>query len=342
MYLYKYIHFYCIMKINLIIATYAGKLYKYRDNETKDFYLRYNLELLNNINTNIDQITIMTPKVDKDHIVITDYYNLNGLKIDNIRNKIKFIECDNIGISYGQFFVGMYYNLDFDYHILIEDDYIIFQDNFETIFMNEYNKNNDICSLLCSFIYKQRSWNILNYLDGESQENINLLKNRLAQYPNDLQSILSCKIPDFALCILNKYTVNKIFETFGNIQNIIYFFDIKFNSIWLHQILFGYVLKIAKINIYDICDSYMNIFFNSGNNTISLCNSEDINEFLNIQKSVRRLKSPLFIPLDILYPYNYNNVLLIMMKNLINETEFIQQYNKLQNIKKNLKYYKTS
>ena len=52
----------------------------------------------------------------------------------NIKTKIKIFECENIGISYGQFFTGINKNIDFDYHIFIEDDYIVFDDYFEKKF----------------------------------------------------------------------------------------------------------------------------------------------------------------------------------------------------------------
>jgi hypothetical protein len=172
---------------------------------------------------------------------------------------------------------------------------------------------------------------------NELEENIDNLKNKLSKYTiNDTN--LCCNIPDFSLCILNNYSVKKIFNYFQNIDNILNLFDINFKNIWLHQILFGYILKIANINIYDTRDSYMNIFFHSGSNKISLCNSENIDEFLYDNNPIKRLKNPLFIPLDILYPNNYNNILNIMIQYLIDGTEFTNQYNKLQTIKKTLGY----
>ena len=59
-------------KINLIIATYAGKYYKFDSvnkdvNKDKEKYLKYNLLLINANMNNLDQITIMRPKVNKEH-----------------------------------------------------------------------------------------------------------------------------------------------------------------------------------------------------------------------------------------------------------------------------------
>lgn len=327
------------MKTNLIIATYGGKLDKYKNNNTKDYYLRYNLELLNSIETDITQITIMRPKINKEHNEIKDYYNFENLKIDKIKNKIKIIDCENIGISYGQFFSGISKNREFDYYIFIEDDYIVFQDHFEKKLIDEYKLNNDSQSLLCSFIYKNKFWDIFDYAKSinELEDNINILKHKLSNFTNNNINLL-CNIPDFSLCILHKDAVDKIFTYYENIENILNLFDINFTNIWLHQILFGYVLKIANINIFDMRDSYMNIFFHSGSNKISLCNSENIDDFLIDNNPKKRLKNPLFIPLDILYPNNYNNILNIMIQHLINGSMFINQYNKLQNIKSLLNY----
>ena len=44
-------------------------------------YLIYNLKILNYLNLELDQITIMKPNNNKEHIEITDYYNLKKLNI---------------------------------------------------------------------------------------------------------------------------------------------------------------------------------------------------------------------------------------------------------------------
>ena len=108
------------MKTNLIICTYAGK-YGIMD---KKNYLKYTLSMLNKINTNITQITIMKPKVNKMHDEYLNFYNFDNIEISNIKHKIKIIECENIGISYGQFFTGISHNMDFDYHFFISYYYL--------------------------------------------------------------------------------------------------------------------------------------------------------------------------------------------------------------------------
>jgi hypothetical protein len=270
-------------KINLIIATYAGKY----NSEPKDNILKLSLKILNKLNPLIDRITIMKPKINVNHKEIYGYYDFNNINLDNIINKIKIIECNNIGISYGQFFNGIYNDLSFDYYILIEDDYVIFKDNFQNEFIEEFKKNeND--SLLCSFIYKNKYWDIIPYSEsiGENNNNINLLREKLIKYNIDIK----CDIPDFSLCLLSKYTVNKIINKY-NLNQISDIFDINFEKIWIHQILFGYIINSCNIKIYDLTNSHINIFYHTANRSLSL---------LNFGMDNKKYKSPLFIPIQVL------------------------------------------
>lgn len=272
------------MKTNLIIATYGGRYYKY-SNVEKDYYLRYNLLILNQINTNIEQITIMKPKIIKDHIEIIDYYNFNDIDISNIKHKIKIYECDNIGISYGQFLMGISKTPDFDYYIFIEDDYVPFMDFFDEQLINEYKKiNEDI--FLCSYINKHTTYNI----------------NLLSEYDNIFDKLgsktIDCMIPDFSLGIISQHSINKLFLKFGSIDNIIDIFNINvaLSKMWHYQILFGFILNISEILIYDFSHKYYNIFYESSIKNIKILNNDKKN-----------LNLPIFIPIDIFfinYPLN--------------------------------------
>ena len=160
------------MSTNLIIATYAGKY----NSEVKNNLLKINLKIINSVKTNISRITIMKPKIDAEHEEITGYYDFSSINIDNIRDKIVICECENIGISYGQFFAGISRDTNFDYYIFLEDDYTVFNDYFEEEFKKELdNIEND--SLLCLFIYKNRLWDIIDYASkiDETIDNINIL-----------------------------------------------------------------------------------------------------------------------------------------------------------------------
>lgn len=116
--------------------------------------------------------------------------------------------------------------------------------------------------------------------------------------------------------------------SFTNYENIISFFNIKFNTLYLHQILFGYVLNIANINIYDYSNEFLNIFYVTDNNTIIIANHKEQNYNYNLIQTDIKLNTPLFIPLDILYPNDNNhfNRLNIIIENLIDRIEFLSIY----------------
>ena len=317
--------------INLIIATYAGQY----NNENKKNILKLNLKIVNELNPNIDKITIMKPKINVNHVEILDYYNFNELDLNNISNKIEIIECENIGISYGQYFTGIFNNTKYDYYILIEDDYVIFKNNFADNFIEEYLKHENDC-LLCSFIYKKKYWDIMNYAQNinESLININLLENKLIKF--NLNNI-KCNIPDFSLILLSNKTVNKFIDRFTDLNTILEIFNINFEKIWLHQILFGYIIYASSINIYDIVTTHLNIFYNTGNNSISLCNFEDyVGNWKDKKYKDEKFKSPLFIPIQLLNNNQFIGDLNIIKIYLTNQNDFFDKYNEINLLVNNI------
>jgi glucosamine-phosphate N-acetyltransferase len=307
--------------INLIIATYAGNY----NTEIKNNLLKTNLQTINSINTNISRITIMKPKIEQNHEEIIGFYDFSNINIDNIKDKIIICECENIGISYGQFFKGIFNDMSFDYYILIEDDYTPLVDFFEYELISEFNKK-EKDALLCSFIYKNKLWDIINYSKcvGENNENIKLLNDKLIKY--DLN--IKCTIPDFSLCILSKYTVQSLINKFNNLHNILDIFNIKFTKIWLHQILFGYVLKASNINIYDISTTHLNIFYHTTIKKISTCNFDNyINNWKEKPYEGEKFKLPIFIPVQLIIDDNIKNDLYEMKKYVLDEKKFTTQIN---------------
>ena len=318
------------MSINLIITTYAGKVNKFNFNKKKDNYLKYNLQCLNNLNLEIDQITIMKSKINKEHQEIKDYYNLSHLNIPNIIKKIKIIKCENIGISYGQLFNALHNNQNFDYSIFIEDDYLFFNKNSIKNLLSEFKKFEQD-SLLCSFIYKNRKWNLLQHAQklNESQNILQKLKTKLNNL--NINSNNQYIIPDFSLCILSKNTVNKIFNHFKYYQ-LYDLFSISFKSIWLHQILFGLILYESDIKIYDIQENFINIFYNTGNNAITLTNNNQNINLNQIQKFIKKkLNPPIFIPLDVFIFDKFKNDMNLISYISNNSKEFLVDYVKIKN-----------
>jgi GNAT superfamily N-acetyltransferase len=318
------------MSTNLIIATYAGQY----NSEVKNNLLITNLKIINSVKTNISRITIMKPKIDAEHEEIIGYYDFSSINIDNIRDKIVICECENIGISYGQFFAGISQDMSFDYYIFLEDDYTVFNDYFEEELIKELEKNeND--SLLCLFIYKNRLWDIIDYASkiDETIDNINILQNKLEKY--NLQNI-RCIIPDFSLCIISNKTLQKILDRFINFDKIFDIFNIKFTKISIHQVLFGYVIYAANIKIYDLAETHLNIFYHTTSKRkkkISTCNFENyvINwkdkPYLN-----EKFKLPIFIPVQIIDNNVFASDLLEMNKYILDEDKFNKRLKYLINI----------
>ena len=328
-------------KINLIIATYAGKYYKFDSvnkdvNKDKEKYLKYNLLLINANMNNLDQITIMRPKVNKEHFEIPNYYNFDDLNIDNIRHKIKIYDCENIGISYGQFFTAIFKDLDFDYHIFIEDDYFPYIDYFDEnliILLDSFKDE----TFLCSFI-KERKINIFNTIDPLNNP---LTKKNLAEYFNKYNlTNFEVFLPDFSLGIICKKGVKKLIETYSNIDNILELYNIKFRAIWVYQILFGYTFTIAGISMKDYNNIYLNIFFESSNNTLLLCNVSTDSHSSNYYTKWRDIISnakyrlPIFMPVDIFGPRNYDLDLLKFQNYLYKPDLFNAFFKKYNSVKK--------
>ena len=318
------------MSINLIITTYAGKIGNYNFNNKKHLYLRYNLKILNYLNLELDQITIMKPTINKEHKEMTDYYDLTNLNIPNIIEKIKITDCENIGISYGQLFNAIHNNQNFDYSIFIEDDYLFFNTNSIKNLLSEFKKIEQD-SLLCSFIYKNRKWNLLQHAQilKESQDILQKLKTKLKTL--NINSSNQYIIPDFSLCVLSKNTVNKIFNHFKYYQ-LYDLFSIPFKSIWLHQILFGLILFESDIKIYDIQENFINIFYNTGNNAITLTNNNQNININQIQKFIgKKLNPPIFIPLDVFIFDKFKNDMNLISSISNNSKEFLEDYVKIKN-----------
>ena len=327
------------MSVNLVICTYAGTYYKFdniSDNlNDKQYYLRYNLSIINKIKTDITQISIMRPKVDKNHEEIKNYYNFDDLDIDNIRDKIKIYECDNIGISYGQFFNSINKNNEFDYHIFIEDDYVPFKDYFEKDLIMEFNKRTED-GFVCSFIHKDIKFNIFNEMEDENSNTIKYIEDFYIKY--NLEKI-ELSMPDFSLGILSKKSIDKLLNKFESFNSILNIFNIKFNKIYLHQILFGLLLYIADVKIYDTSDVYLNIFYSSFDKNIFICNFDSYVEIRNwklITYNNKKYDFPLFIPVDIFPPNNYFNDVFLMQNYLKDNVNFVGKLNNMTQVKKNV------
>jgi len=288
--------------VNLIIATYGGKYYKFNNNLTssiKENFLKYLLICINNIKTNVTQITIMKPKIDEHNEIIDDYYNFDNLDLNNIKIKIKIVDCDNFGISYGQYIKSIELDKNFDYFIFLEDDYIPFTDYFEKDLITEYERNKELHNnqFLCLAVLNNSVNNALENIFKNSE----LCKKELSSN--------KCYVADFSLGIMSIETYKTLLKTF-NFEKLYSFFKEKLPANFLYQILFSKILCESNIQITDIKLNYLNLFYCSHSKEIKTCNDTIIDH---------NLKLPLFIPIDLLFPSTICNLnidnLLIKIKN---------------------------
>lgn len=307
------------MSVNLIICTYGAK-YGIMD---KKNYLKESLSVLNNIKTSVDRITIMKPKIEKNHTPYENYYNFDNIDISNIKNIIKIVECENIGISYGQFLTGILNDLSFDYYIFTEDDYILFYDDFDVYLKNKVNSLN---SYLCVFYYKNKKFILNNCLGNFRNDfiNLNSYNDEIINKMND-----AFIVPDHSCGIISNKTFKKVLCTFGSLDNLIKLFNFKCDSIWIYQVIFGYIFYLSNINIEDLTSHNLPLFYSTGE-CVNMCYEDRIISIKKLNKNINYcLDNPVFIPREIFYPY-YQDYNINNLKQYINNFDnFLNQYNKI-------------
>jgi hypothetical protein len=126
------------MRINYIIATWNGK--RLTDTERSyEHVLRNHLKQLGTLKHSLTQVTIMKPESG----VVNSYYD-----VDLPPNAV-MVECENKHLSYGQYLKGLErLHKDFDYHILIEDDYVPAVDDFDRKLIELYEEGSYLCSMV--------------------------------------------------------------------------------------------------------------------------------------------------------------------------------------------------
>jgi hypothetical protein len=295
------------MSINLIICTYGSKYGKI----DKNGYLRKTLKVLNSLSHSLSRITIMKPRLSEFHTPYHNYYDMDDINIENIKSIIKIVECENIGISYGQFLTGVFSDLSFDYYIFIEDDYIPFIDNFDEYLKRKCNDN----SYLCIFYYKNKTWTMKDYLDKIlcRDEFIEGVNDKFI-IPDHSCGIISRKTFEN---IINKYSLDAILRMFN--------FSTDVSTIWLHQIIFGYLLYNSNIIIDDLTDN-LALFYVTGDD-VRIC-------YNNTCCNIKNLKiNKLFAP-PVLTPHEFFNEINIndYKEYMENYEYFVEQYKKINSL----------
>lgn len=131
--------------VNYIIATWGGdrRVESKSYEEDRAFHIKAQINRLSNLNHSIDQITIVINEDHNsaEHPEFMEYINSIPDTVGGSTVHVKIRK--NIGMSYGawNYACEEYLNL-FDYHIIVEDDYIPVIDNFDKILIEELESKN--------------------------------------------------------------------------------------------------------------------------------------------------------------------------------------------------------
>jgi hypothetical protein len=158
------------MKINYVIATYAGVGKRKHKYPLVKNVLKEHLSKILFLENNISQITVM--KAHCSGKKIKGYYDIEDI-ISKSSIPIKVIECKNFGYSNGQWLKAYeIYKDTFDYYIFVEDDYCPNINFFDKILIDCYKIQfpNNI-GLLCSLVegskkYKTKGGYPIHYEGG--------------------------------------------------------------------------------------------------------------------------------------------------------------------------------
>ncbi len=135
--------------INYIIGTYAGVSgsREQHDNGSNLILQRHMAILCDSLKTttNITQVTIVKPYIPPTKAVYSDYYDIGHSVSDIEKQGIKVVQLSpqyEFGSSYSQYLHAYTQFPDFDYYIVMEDDWVPFPQHrgFDQTLVGEYEK----------------------------------------------------------------------------------------------------------------------------------------------------------------------------------------------------------
>ena len=239
-----------------VIATY-GASYA-RRNETagqhdNSLNLQYQCNALERVGHDITETLIMRPSIDPGHIPYQNYYSC--LPINS-----RVVDCQNRGGSYGQWLRSLF-EIDADYYIFTEDDYIPAIENFGSVLVDLYQDLDEDHLYLCTGIRYDQNMPRLHLCHGQKIPVCNFSLGILSRAARDV--------------ITSSYTLEQLYEILESLGK--YCLDI-------YQITFSFILHLCHINIKDT-QSHLAIFYSGSNNPLLLYNSID-------QRSLKPKKMP--------------------------------------------------
>ena len=144
-------------KTAYILAAYGGRSVLTRpDGYDRLVYLKTHLEFLNTVKHNLDQIVIVLNTDAQELSTYTEFVKTIPTTIGN--TPVTLIRRPNKGVSYGAFTHA--FNIfvdDFDYFIIVEDDWIPVEDHFDTTLVAMMQENPNT-AYLCLWKTEERGY----------------------------------------------------------------------------------------------------------------------------------------------------------------------------------------
>jgi hypothetical protein len=138
------------MKVNYVCPCWSGfrrgadALYE----KDRSIYMRVQLAQLLRLRHSLSQITICIPFNPEEPAEFRDFLGMWPKSIN--KTPVVFVETENTLASYGPYnHVYQKYRNEFDYYLLIEDDYVFVQHDFDRILLELINADPE-CGFLCS------------------------------------------------------------------------------------------------------------------------------------------------------------------------------------------------
>jgi hypothetical protein len=140
-------------RINYVIATWTGPRRKGNEPHRKDnlYYLKEHLRLLNKYKHELSQITIVAPDNPNESKEIEEFLEI-GYKDLLQGTPIEVLRRENKGHSYGSYsYAYSKFRKNFDYYILVEDDYFFPINQFDSVLVSLFKKREN-CGFLCGLV----------------------------------------------------------------------------------------------------------------------------------------------------------------------------------------------
>ncbi len=218
--------------INYIIATYPGKTPTRLLDANSEGILHLHLtelyKTLSQYGTTNVQITIVSGSNINHELYLEYYKNIDDwiVKFKDIDINLVLIDFYNKYMSYDQWIYAYTKYPEFDYYLLIEDDYVL---------------NGDINELVD--LYKSKFVNNIGYLCG-------LILNEPKMY-------------NYTVASISNGLISK--ETFSELpSNMLEYFHSMSDNMFVDkrgQLKFSYIFKANNIKILDYCDTYSSYFW---------------------------------------------------------------------------------